>query len=140
MDMQEIISNVEAILVQMGDYPDEILKSLPKNERRRLIGELDELSDCAASIQTQTDMLEFAESLFQVVERSPMLSDLLLETGSGPNGGRVLRKITFADFQANEEDDSYVQERASQIRNTVLECRDQLVKALGDEPLDVRPA
>ena len=132
MEAESIIQSAEMVIQQITDNPQEILAVLTPGERANLIEKLGSFSTHAAVLSTLPELVEMADSICRMVENHPALRPLFFEAQFDVNKAQLRRKISLADHQAITGADQYTQARAIQVKNSVLECRDQLQKALGE--------
>ena len=127
-----MIQNAEILAQQIADYPNEILTLLSPSERENLLGDLDSILDRTERANSHADLIEIAESIYHLVESRPKLHSLFFEDNFDVNKAQLKRKVSLADHEALSGVDQYTQKRAIQIKNSVLECREQLLESIGD--------
>jgi hypothetical protein len=132
MEAESMIQSAEMVIQQITDNPEEILAVLKPGERANLIEEVGSFSSRAAVLSTWSELVEIADSICRMVEDHPALRPLFFEAQFDVNKAQLSRKISLADHQAITGADQYRQARAIQVKNSILDCRDQLQKALGE--------
>jgi hypothetical protein len=130
MNTQQSVEEALILLEQMSEDPIEILQVLDEAERSAVMKELNVLAERAATLQSGADMLSLVDAIHRLVEDRPGLKALLLPEGTDVAQERAQRTVTLADQQAAMEFNAYAQQRAPQIRNTIITCRTQLEAAL----------
>ena len=88
------------------------------------------LAERAETIQNSADLLSLVDATHRLVEDRPGLKALLLPEGINIEQEQSQRTVTIVDQQATTELNTYIQQWAPQIHNTVIECRAQLEAAL----------
>jgi hypothetical protein len=130
MNIEQSVEGALSLLEQIRDYPDEVLQELDENEQANVMRELDVLAEQAATLQSDTDLLQLADAIYSLVESQAGLRSLLLPEGTDVAQQLAQRSVTLADYQATTAMDAYVQQWAPQIRNAVIEVGAQLEAAL----------
>jgi hypothetical protein len=130
MNAEQSVEEALILLEQMSEDPNEILQVLDEAEQSGIMQDLDVLAARAAIIQSGADLLSLVDAIHRLVEDRPGLKALLLPEGTDVEEERVQRSVTLGDQQAIMELNTYAQQRAPQIHNTVITCRTQLEAAL----------
>jgi len=130
MNSEQSIKEALSLLEQMSEHPNEILQKLDETEQAAVMRELDGLAERATTLQSDTDLLQLADAIHCLVEDRAGLRLLLLPEGMDVAQQLAQRSVTLADHQQTTKRNTYVQQRAPQIRNAVIECRAQLEVAL----------
>jgi hypothetical protein len=130
MNIKQSVEEALSLLEQMSEYPHKVLQELDEIEQAAVMRDLDRLAEQAAMLQSDTDLLQLADAIQCLVEDQAGLRSLLLPEGTDVAQQRAQRSVTLADYQATTAMDAYVQQRAPQIRNAVIEVRAQLEAAL----------
>ncbi len=133
MDVEETVRDSQVLLEQMTEEPEAVLEALQPAERTEVVAELHTLSERAARVQTEAELMEVADAVHRLVEETPALAALLLPREIGATRvpkRRKTRKITVDNHKAAYSKDLHAQEHAARIRNRVVECRGQLEQAL----------
>jgi len=131
MEADSVIQSAEIVIRQMTDNPEEVLAALAPAERALLMEELGRLSARAAAVTSEAGLVALADAICRLVEDSPALRPLFFEAGFDVDKAQARRKVSLAEHEALTGADQYTQARAIQVKNSVIECRDQLQKALG---------
>jgi hypothetical protein len=132
MEAVSIIDSAQTVIQQVIDHPAEILAALTSRERANLVEAMENLSSRAAAISTRADLVELSDAICRLVENNPALRPLFFEARYDVESAQRRRKISLAEHEALTGVDQYSQTRAIQIKNAVLECREQLQKTLGE--------
>src|SRR6266704_1214259 len=114
------------LLEQMSEYPHEVLGKLDVEEQAVVMEMLDALVKQADAVQSEADLLKVADAIYRLVEDRPGLGALLLPEGTDVAKERSQRGVTLDDHLATTGKDAYVQQRAPQMRNALIECRKRL--------------
>ncbi len=72
MSAVERVRESQKLLEQMARYPAAVLGSLGQVEHERLIEELDMLADRAAAVRTEADLLDVAQEIRRLIEKTPV--------------------------------------------------------------------
>jgi len=131
MEADNAIRSAEAVLRQMAGDPEEVLAVLAPAERARLVEELGRISDRVAAVRSEAELAEVADAICRLVEDVPAMRPLFFAPQFDVDAAQARRKISLAEHEALTGTDQYTQARAIQVKNAVLECRDQLQEALG---------
>ena len=134
MNAEETVRASLTLLEQMSEEPGTVLEALNPTEQERVMTELGVLAERAAGVQAEADLLFVADSVHRLVEEIPALGVLLLPDEMRVDAAQEqrprTRKVTVNYDQAAYRKSRHAQERAAQIRNRVVECRQRLEKAL----------
>jgi hypothetical protein len=130
MSAEQSVEEVQILLDQMSQYPDEILQIIGEEEQSEIIRELDMLAQRFATIRSGAGLLSLADAIHRLAEDRPKLRALLLPLGIDVAEQRSQRTVTLADQLVTTGLNTYAQERAPQICNAVIRCRTQLEAAL----------
>lgn len=133
MSVDEAMRNSQALLEQISGQPEAVLAALDPGERVRVVDELSALAERASGVQAEADLLYVAEAVHGLIEETPALAALLLptETETRVDRGRLkTRKLTRDYDDAAYRKSPRAQRQAAQIRNRVVECRQNLTRAL----------
>ena len=121
MNAEDSVRASMTLLEHMSEEPRTVLEALNPTEQERVITELGVLA-------------EQADSVHRLVEEIPALGVLLLpdemRVNAAQEQGPRTRKITKTYDERAYRKSRHAQERAAQIRNRVVECRQRLEKAL----------
>lgn len=131
MDTENIIQSAELLVQQIADYPQEVLAALSIDQRSTLLAKLDELANQAASVRSRQDLAVVADEILCLLESQSTLHPLFFGESQDLTAVQQQRKISIADHTATAAGDTQAQVHAVQLRNTILECREQLQGALG---------
>ena len=134
MNAEDSVRASMTLLEHMSEEPRTVLEALNPTEQERVITELGVLAEQAAGVQAEADLLYVADSVHRLVEEIPALGVLLLpdemRVNAAQEQGPRTRKITKTYDERAYRKSRHAQERAAQIRNRVVECRQRLEKAL----------
>ena len=122
------VQDSQKLLQWMARKPDEVLEALDPAERRSVLAELHALADQAARVQSEEDLSRLSDAVHRIFARMPALLQEI--DAAEPQSQPTRRKITFDYDEAAYRKSRYAQERAAQIRNSVVECRLRLERAL----------
>ena len=132
MDSESTIESAQMVIQQIIDHPAEILAVLTLRERSNLIEAIQNFSSRAGTVSTQAELVELSDAICRLVENHPALRPLFFEVQYDVESAQRRRKISLAEHEALTAVNQYSQARAIQIKNAVLECRDQLQRTLGE--------
>lgn len=132
MEAESLIHSAELVIQQMTDYPREVLRALQPDQRAYLIEQLAGFKTRAELVRSSPELVALADSICRLVEDLPALRSLFFEPQFDVAQAQLKRKLSLTDQAMAAGAGQYTQTRAIQIRNTVLECRDELQKALGE--------
>jgi hypothetical protein len=134
MNAEESVQASMTLLERMAEEPRAVLETLNPTEQERVITELGVLAERAAGVQAEADLLYVADAVHRMVEETPALGVLLLPDEVPVDAAQeqqpTTRKITATYDEAAYRKSRHAQERAAQIRNRVVECRQRLERAL----------
>lgn len=134
MNVEETVHASMMLLEHMSEDPRAVLEALTPTEQQRVMTELGVLAERAAGVQAEADLLYVADAVQRLLEEIPALGVLLLPDEMRVNAAQEqrprTRKITATYDQTAYRKSRHAQERAAQIRNRVIECRQRLEKAL----------
>jgi hypothetical protein len=133
MGVAETVRDSEVLLEQMTEKPEAVLEALDPEDGVRVMSNLHVLTSEAAKVRSEADLLYVANRLRRLVEGMPALAALFLLSDPHATEARKRskrRKITKAYYEAAQQESRHAQERAAQIRNHVVECRQNLGRAL----------
>lgn len=140
MDTENIIQSAELLVQQIADYPQEVLAALSIDQRSTLLAKLDELANQAASVRSRQDLAVVADEILCLLESQPTLHPLFFGESQDMTAVQQQRKISIADHAATAAGDTQAQVHAVQVRNTILECCEQLQGALGKTDTSNKPS
>jgi hypothetical protein len=118
------------LLQQLTRYSKRVLSKLDQAERDKVREELRALDDQTAGVSSEAELLDVADAVHRLVEETPALKTLLLPEEMDVEAAQEERRITLEDYGANPPESRYVQEYAPQIRNHIVECRQELERQL----------
>ncbi len=138
MDLEDAVRDSMALLERMmAQKPETVLGALEPAEREKVIAELRVLANQAAGVQAKMDLLYVTSAVHRLVRGTPGLASLLL-----PQEARLTvapeqpkrRKVTADYDERVYRKSQYAQDRAAEIRNHVVTCRERLERALREAP------
>lgn len=133
MSTEEAVRDSQMLLEQIAREPQVMLAALDPGELDRMMDGLSGLSELASKVQAEADLLYVAEAVHRLVEEMPALTALLLASDAvaqATQKWRTTRKMTARYDEAAYQKSLHAQRRAAQIRNRVVECRQNLEEAL----------
>lgn len=134
MGVEETVQDSELLLKQMTEKPEAAVEALNLEERVRVVSKLHELTGEAVKVSSEADLLYVANSVWRLVEETPGLADRLLQQDDCATEARNSHKRRGVSRAYHEaamgEERRYVQKRAAQIRNHIVECHKELMQAL----------
>lgn len=131
MGIAETAQESEMLLEKMLKEPEAVLETLDPADRDKVVADLYELADRSEKVQSEADLMAVANKIWRLIESTPGLDTFLLEFSERPKStASKRRKITAAYHERSRRESQYAQERAAQIRNRIIECRQNLERAL----------
>jgi hypothetical protein len=130
VDKDRMVSDSLILLEQMAENPEEVVEALAPAERESIVDILRALEGQSAGVRDEAELLALADAVNRLVEETPALAALLLPEEMDVGAVQEERKITLEDYGADAPESQYVQEYAPQIRNHIVECRQELERQL----------
>lgn len=130
MSLEENLRDVTVILSMISDNPGEVLQILSELEKQELLENLERFSLLATAAKSEVDFFHLADQILKTVETSTKLRNLLLPDYFDFIQAQDQRAITLKTHKESSEKTDHAQKKAAQIRNSVITCRDNLIKAL----------
>ena len=130
VDTEKMMSDSLILLEQMTENPKDVLRELTPKQRVKVIAALRDMETQGAEAQSRAELMTLADAVTSLVEETPALAALLLPEEMDLEAAQVERRITLEEFGANHPESRYVQEYAPQIRNHIVECRQELERQL----------
>jgi hypothetical protein len=127
LDAEEMVWSSQALLEQMTEEPEAVLEALDPAEQARVVAELRALAGRSAGVRDEAGLLHVADDIHRLVEETPALKALLLPKEMDVAKAQNKRTYTLqVHEEATSPETEYVQERESQITNTLVECYETL--------------
>lgn len=130
MSFEDSFRDATVMLSVISDNPEDILLVLSEIERQELFESLESFSSMADKAVSEVDILNLTDEILKISEASTKLRTLLLPEDFDFDQAQTQRAITLKTHKESSEKSDHAQKKAAQIRNSVITCRDNLIKAL----------
>lgn len=129
MSLEESFRDATVMLSMISDNPEDILSVISEIEKQQLLADLEKVISLADTINNEVDFLYFMDNILKIVETSAKLRNLLLPDDFDFTEAQTHRAITLKTHKASEKMEQ-TQKKVAQIRNSVVTCRENLLRAL----------
>ncbi|MDP9352173.1 MAG: hypothetical protein M3P51_11600 [Chloroflexota bacterium] len=122
MSTRELVREAGIFLEQMAEEPQMVMEALEPAERTDVVVTLQQIVDQADEVRTEAELLDFANSIYTLVEEVPGLRGMLLPEEMDVREARAQRGLDIDEFLSSDVTDAL----------HVAECRDGIVNRARD--------
>src|SRR5215211_9290588 len=133
MATEQAVQSSLGLLQRMSENPRAVLEALDPAGRDEMMTELSVLAERSAGVEDEADLLYVTDALHRLLKEMPVLAKLLLPRNGEATSAQeqpTTRKITFNYAHRARQKSTYAQDHAAQIHNHVVQCRQELQRAL----------